>query len=244
MKSENTPSPPITQQADSYLAENPDNDPATSVYSIFVGINDMIANEAPNDVISCIQSQITRLNQQVQGKQFLIFNMVPFDHSPRIIQDNQANSAAQWIDEFNQNLHTSMSSLQQQYSNLTIVVIDTHATLLNVLNHPADFGITKGVTDYYTHVSPDPGSSGGQMLQNGNKYFWFDNAHITSIVHEQISKAVVAQQPFPYLPLMGSPSSPSNPMDPHYTSPPSTASSTAHRNYALATFLIALALLS
>ncbi|KAG2219805.1 hypothetical protein INT45_001137 [Circinella minor] len=230
------PSPPVMKQIDSYFSQNPTNDPSTSIYGIFVGINDMAQNQESNDVIVCIQGQMARLMEQVNGKQFLIFNMVPFDHSPKMRLDNQINYASQWIEKFNQELNKAITSMQQQYSNITIALIDTHATLDNVLNNPTNYGITKGVTDYFMHVRPDPGSDPGKLLTSGNQFFWFDQAHVTSIVHEQIQKAIVAQQPFPSLPL--SKNSPGSSQSPQPTSsqPPSTGSSlrTQHHYYSYA----------
>ncbi|KAI9271636.1 hypothetical protein BDA99DRAFT_500561 [Phascolomyces articulosus] len=234
-KNDDGPSPPITRQIDSYFEQEPVNDPDSSIYAIFVGINDLVQNEAYNDIVVCIQGQTTRLIEQAHGKQFLIFNMVPFDHSPRIRIENITEYAAEWIEKFNLELNTTISSMQRQYPNTTIVLIDTHTTFLNILNHPTDYGITQGVIDYYTHVHPDPGSDPGKLLTTGNQYFWFDQSHITSGVHDQIHKAIVAQQPFPYLPLMD-PNSPSPP-------PHSIASSPLrdyHCNYALVAFFIAL----
>ena len=163
--------------------------------------------------------------------------MVPFDHSPRMRLDNGIDHASQWIEKFNQELNKTIASMQQQYSNITIALIDTHATLINVLNNPTNYGITKGVTDYFMHIRPDPGSDPGKLLTSGNQFFWFDQAHVTNVVHEQIQKAIVAQQPFPYLPLTeNNPGSSSQSPQPTSSQPPSIGSSfrTHHHSYSYA----------
>ncbi|KAI8142616.1 SGNH hydrolase-type esterase domain-containing protein [Fennellomyces sp. T-0311] len=224
------PSPSIVRQTDQYLDTHPNSNPNTTIFSIFVGINDLVAGEAPSDVIGCIESQIMRLNDKVQGKQFMIFNMVPFDRSPRMIEEGKTNNTAIWIQQFNQELGAKVSEILQRYPDFRIVVIDTHSTLNKVLDNPASFGITKNVDDYYMRLVPNPGFHSDGLLSDGNQFFWFDKTHITNIVHEQISKAIVDQQPFPYLPLV----------DPNA---PSTASVVQHRNFALLAFIIGIALL-
>lgn len=140
-----------------------------------------------------------RLNQQVQGTHFLIFNMVPFHRSPHILLDNTVAQSQQWIQQFNQLLNSTLAQMQ----GFDIVLIDNFDVVSNVLDNPANFGITQNITDYYlrTHSKTSP-----NIDQEANQYAWFDITHVTNIVHQQITAAITGQQPFQSIPLARSPS--------------------------------------
>ena len=215
----NTHSPSVNQQTMHYINSMPDDDPATTVYVIFVGINDMVGHVRkykdttisiqngsnlfwyildPTNVLHCISTQIDRLHQAVDANQFLIFNMVPFDKSPK--EAGEQAMAQAWIDQFNQQLNTTITDKLAQYKDMRMVMIDTHTIISQVLNNPENYGITQGTTDYYARTH-DPRQDDNQ-LDNGNVYFWFDKAHMTNVVHAQLSKSIVDQNPFPNMNLM------------------------------------------
>lgn len=152
----------------------------------------------PTDVLRCISNQIDRLHQTVDANRFLVFNMVPFDKSPR--ETGEQAMAQTWIEHFNQQLNTTITEKSAQYKDTQMVLIDTHTIISQVLDNPESYGITQGTTDYYARTH-NPRQD-NDMLDNGNVYFWFDKAHMTNVVHAQLSKSIVEQNPFPSMNLM------------------------------------------
>lgn len=152
----------------------------------------------PTDVLRCISNQIDRLHQTVDANRFLVFNMVPFDKSPR--ETGEQAMAQAWIEQFNEQLNTTITEKSAQYKDMHMVLIDTHTIISQVLDNPESYGITQGTTDYYARTH-NPRQD-NDKLDNGNVYFWFDKAHMTNVVHAQLSKSIVEQNPFPSMNLM------------------------------------------
>lgn len=124
--------------------------------------------------------------------------MVPFDKSPR--ETGEQAMAQTWIEQFNEQLNTTITEKSAQHKDMQMVLIDTHTIISQVLNSPESYGITQGTTDYYARTH-NPRQD-ANALDNGNVYFWFDKAHMTNVVHAQLSKSIVDQDPFPNIKLM------------------------------------------
>ncbi|ORY93029.1 SGNH hydrolase-type esterase domain-containing protein [Syncephalastrum racemosum] len=197
----------VYHQLENYLQTSPQNDPGTTIYSFFVGINDLVHNIDSSAVLSCIAESIGRIHEKLQGKHFLVFNMVPFERSPHItLNASSVPYATAWVKQYNDNISRTMTNLTQSQPDLDIHIVDTYATVSNVLDHPTDYGITESVQSawFLQNGHPDPKTE----LAEGNKYFWYDITHMTNVVHTQMKNGVLAMprlsahtQPSSWFPL-------------------------------------------
>ncbi|KAI9311403.1 GDSL-like Lipase/Acylhydrolase-domain-containing protein [Dichotomocladium elegans] len=184
-----TTSSSVTKQVNEFLKSRKADDSEDVLYSIMVGINDMVGNKSVDSVLRCIQDQVTRLHQEAGAKHFVLFNMAPFEISPSVAQEGTAAKSSAWIQTFNNHLASTVHSLSQ--SGVAIEPIDLYSTIYHVYEHPRDYGITRDPNTYYTQTN-DPRTD-PNALQNGNTYFWYNDAHLTSVVHSQIANAVDAK---------------------------------------------------
>lgn len=177
--------PGLLDEVDSYLGglgegtANPD-----SLYVVWAGANDLF--NLPSDpaaipafIATSVQNIATAItNLAVQGADtFLVPNLPNLGLTPRALTDGTSQQATALSQAFNAGLANTLVALEQSLSaTIDIIPVDLFGLTTEIIGAPAEFGFTN-VTDPLLNqgLLDDPG------------YFWWDQQHPTTTVHELLA---------------------------------------------------------
>jgi phospholipase/lecithinase/hemolysin len=188
----------LDEQVDQYLASRTIDSHA--LYEVFTGANDFINGQTNVSVpAGVIAAQINRLIA-AGATQFFVPNLPLLGDTPEF--NGNVSTKAQYnllTTQFNAALATTLDSLQIQNPALTFFRLDVASLFQEVINNPAQFGLTN-VT-----ASAAPGLTPGtlfynksKIVPNPNQYVFWDDVHPTATVH-----AILAQDALHLLTLPG-----------------------------------------
>jgi len=179
--------PSVTDQVATFMSKYA-NKPSTApwqsgntMFSCFVGINDIGSSYSRSDINSFIDTLLTAEFKQLDklytsgGRNFLFFNIPPMERSPLI--SGQAAWAAQEkavIATWNSKQQTYISNFKNSHSGVTTYFVDSNAQFTMVLNSPTSYGLSSDIKSTGTN-------------QN---LFWADVYHPNTVMHDVLAKEV------------------------------------------------------
>ncbi|KAF3915266.1 hypothetical protein AA313_de0200486 [Arthrobotrys entomopaga] len=159
--------------------------PSNTLFSVFIGINDISNAWWRSDWSTFVDTLITAQFALIQkmynagGRKFLIFNIPPIDRAPANLGDSASDLAtfhtalALWSTK----LQTYIANFKSANGGTTFWFYDCNADFSYVLNNPSQFGMNPDLTLYGT----DP------------TYAWNNNFHPGIIIQDYLGKRVAAQ---------------------------------------------------
>ncbi|MBD2110479.1 MULTISPECIES: SGNH/GDSL hydrolase family protein [Cyanophyceae] len=177
--------PGLLDEIDSYLggigegAADPD-----SLYVVWAGANDLF--NLPSDpaaipafLANSVQNIATAIGSLAArgADTFLVPNLPNLGLTPRALGDGTSAQATALSQAFNAGLASTLEALEQSLSaTIDIIPVDLFGLTNEIIGSPAEFGFTN-VTDPLLNqgLLDDPG------------YFWWDQQHPTTTVHELLA---------------------------------------------------------
>ncbi|KAI9315203.1 GDSL lipase/esterase [Dichotomocladium elegans] len=166
-------------------------DSSETLYTIWVGINDIgltVAWENTDNLTALIIAQYQTLVEYLvyQGaRQFMLVNVPPIDRAPKWYNGPQENLVQARVDDFNKKLAAMVDDLKEKfklpYSRFRL--FDAHAAFSRMLDSPSSYGLVD-VTGYC------PGRSHAKDCVSSDQYFWYNDLHPTSRVHQLLAQAM------------------------------------------------------
>jgi phospholipase/lecithinase/hemolysin len=169
------------------LRQNLPVDP-NGLYSLFGGGNDYFAgNTNVNQVIQNLTNSIGSLAQG-GAKNFLVFNLPDLGESPFGKSLGFPSQLNQLTQEHNRQLASAINNLRNSNPNLNIYSVDINTLFNTIRTTPAKFGFkdvtTPCVTGNFQQVR--------NICDNPDDFFFFDDIHPSSRVHNLIAQAALA----------------------------------------------------
>ena len=192
-------------QVSSYLGSHASDAKSTTLYSVFIGANDVVqamgqaapyllagdfatANSVASGIISAAVASETAEIKSLIGagaQTILIPNLPDLGLTPRANALGLGGFAQQLSLSFNQGLHNSLQSFNG--SGVSLVEFDVYGLFNQVVTNPATFG--------FTEVAAPCLSTAGVCANPGKTFFW-DDLHPTAAAHrilgDQMTAAVQA----------------------------------------------------
>lgn len=178
--------------------------PASTLFTLWIGGNDVFAHVEQNDPITPLQiaanvsTAVTNL-YNAGGRSFLIPNLPPIGLSPDYLNDPiKGPQATAFTNIFNTQLDLSLGALSGSLAGINIFKLNINQIFLDVIADPAAFGLTNVTQRAYT---PFPGSDPpvpyGEVVINQDQYLYWDSAHGTTAVNLLIADAAYNAIPEP-----------------------------------------------
>jgi len=179
-------------------------DPASTLFTLWIGGNDVFAHVEENDPITPAQvaanvsTAITNL-YNAGGRSFLVPNLPPIGLSPDYLNDPiKGPMATAFANSFNTQLDLSLDALSGSLAGINIVKLDINRIFLDVIANPAAFGFSNVTERSYTPFSgTNPPPPYGSVVPNPDEYLYWDSAHGTTAVNVLIAEAAYAAVPEP-----------------------------------------------
>ncbi|KAI0514959.1 hypothetical protein F5B22DRAFT_609171 [Xylaria bambusicola] len=176
-----------------------------SIFAVWIGINDIgnsyykgtdetdILNTQIFDVISDLIDQI----YEAGGRNYVLINVPPLDRTPLIVpQGDWAVSTSQAdVASWNQLVLDFADTLKSK-GDTNVWVYDSNKSFGEAMDDPLSYAETSGLkntTDYcvaYQNGTPAQDTLDDSCGVPVNEYFWLNNLHPTSAIHEVVAKGV------------------------------------------------------
>lgn len=177
--------PGLLDEVDSYLGSlgsgsaDPD-----GLYVVWAGANDLF--NLPSDpaaipafLANSVQNIATAIGSLAArgADTFLVPNLPNLGLTPRTLGDGTSEQATALSQGFNTGLANTLTALEQSLAGaIDIIPVDLFGLTTEIIGSPAEFGFTN-VTDSLLN----------QGLLNDPGYFWWDQQHPTTTVHELLA---------------------------------------------------------
>jgi phospholipase/lecithinase/hemolysin/regulation of enolase protein 1 (concanavalin A-like superfamily) len=161
-------------QVESYLQHDPGNI-ATALHVFWGGTNDVFDYPDPP---SAAQGSVENIGSQISsiaaagGKYFVWLNLSPLEASPRGAGRSDIGTATA---AFSLSTQDAIATLPASYPNIVIVPVDIYSLYKQVVQSPAQFGLTNVTT-------PAQG-----LAVNPDQYIFWDGLHPTTKMHQIIA---------------------------------------------------------
>jgi len=201
--------PNLQPQVQSYTAQLATNNPAlpapsTTLFTLWIGGNDVFAHVENNDPITPAQvaanvsTAISNL-YSAGGRSFLIPNLPPVGLSPDYVNDPvKGPQATAFADAYNAQLDLSLNTLSGQLTGIDIIKLNINQLFLDVIASPASYGLVNVTDRAYTPFSgTNPPPPYGAVVGNPEEYLYWDSAHGTGTVNVLIAETAFAAVPEP-----------------------------------------------
>ncbi|WP_052050319.1 SGNH/GDSL hydrolase family protein [Leptolyngbya sp. KIOST-1] len=183
--------PGLLDQVDSYLgslgegAANPD-----GLYVVWAGANDLF--NLPSDpaaipafLANSVQNIATAIGSLAArgADTFLVPNLPNLGLTPRTLLDGTSQQATALSLGFNGGLANALTALEQALP-IDIIPVDLFGLTNEIIGAPAEFGFTNVTDPLFNPLlpnGPDP------LLLNDPGFFWWDQQHPTTRVHDLLS---------------------------------------------------------
>ncbi|MBW4483819.1 MAG: hypothetical protein KME14_14860 [Tildeniella torsiva UHER 1998/13D] len=177
--------PGLLDEIDSYLgglgagAANPD-----GLYVVWAGANDLFNLPSdpaaiPDFLAASVKNIATAISQLAArgADTFLVPNLPNLGLTPRTLGDGTSEQATALSQGFNAGLANTLTALEQSLAGaIDIIPVDLFGLTTEIIATPAEFG--------FTNVA-DPLLNQGLLDDPG--YFWWDQQHPTTTVHELLA---------------------------------------------------------
>lgn len=174
-------------------------DPATTLFAIWSGANDVFAHvekgEAitPEKVALNISTAISTLYTS-GGRSFLVPNLPPIGMIPSYLNDrDKARSATEFVNAYNALLDVQLDELSANLEDVDIIKLDVHGLFLLIMADPGKYGFTNVTDTAYIRYGEIPytlrNPPYGELEPDSDGYFYWDAAHGTTAVNALIAEA-------------------------------------------------------
>ncbi|TRX95575.1 hypothetical protein FHL15_003533 [Xylaria flabelliformis] len=176
-----------------------------SVFAIWIGINDIgnsywngaNATDALNTQIFSVISGLVDKIYTAGGRNYVFINVPPLDRTPLIIPQGSSAVSLSKADvaAWNQKVVDYAKTLKAK-ANTNVWVYDSNKSFGQVIDNPASHPETAGLkntTAYctaYQNGTPAQDTLDASCGVPVNQYFWLNNLHPTSAIHEVVAKGV------------------------------------------------------
>ncbi|MCW5625179.1 MAG: SGNH/GDSL hydrolase family protein [Burkholderiales bacterium] len=185
----------MSGQVASYLGTNPTFDPATTLFMLWGGPNDLyLAVDAGDNPAAAAATAVSNLATLVTGlaqsgaRHFLVPNMVDLGTTPRGMDSGFATELSLLTQGFNAGLESAMA-LVEAGTGVDITVFDTEGFFADVRANPAGYGFTDATSACI--------SSPAAVFGGCTGYVFFDDIHPTTAAHQVLGSAMAAAVPEP-----------------------------------------------
>ncbi|KAI9490401.1 SGNH hydrolase-type esterase domain-containing protein [Zychaea mexicana] len=168
-------------------------DPSTTLYTIWVGINDinltadwLDTDELDRKLLEHYKSLVEYLVTQQNARQFVLIMVPPIDRSPYWLRQgpDAVNRARQRVHAYNKKLASLVKRLRSKTPG-HFYLFDAWSTFTHILDHPGDYGLSD-VTDY----CPDWSNPIQNHCASFEQYFWYNDLHPTYRIHQYVAQDV------------------------------------------------------
>lgn len=174
-------------------------DPATTLFTIWSGANDVFAHVesadpvTPAEVAGNIRMAITSLYAD-GGRYFLVPNLPPIGQIPSYVNDPfKGDLATAFVTLANDALEDELESLESTLEGIHIIRLDVHQLFLDLMHDPAAYGFTNVSETAYIRYGTQPYEPRdppyGETVPNPDGYFYWDAAHGTTLTNLYIAEA-------------------------------------------------------
>ncbi|CAJ2513054.1 Uu.00g011730.m01.CDS01 [Anthostomella pinea] len=167
-----------------------------ALVAIWIGINDISDTSKYNASLLHLYSDImdSMFRNSIEPlyrsgyHNFLFLNLPPVDRTPANLLRSSPSPNKMMIEWWNEKLAGHVQDFSNSHNDATALLYDTNTFLNGVLDEPSMYGV-HNITDFcpgYNNstVLTDPGAFGCAPLDG---YYWFNQGHITSHIHELIA---------------------------------------------------------
>ncbi|KAI0869595.1 hypothetical protein GGS24DRAFT_478302 [Hypoxylon argillaceum] len=178
---------------------------SNSVFAVWIGINDIgnsyyngvNATDALNAKIFAVISTLTDQIYAAGGRNYVFINVPPLDRTPLIVPQGASAVALSKADvaAWNQKVVDFAKTLKTK-GDTNVWVYDSNKSFGDVIDNPSSHPETAGLkntTDYctaYQNGTPAQNTLTPSCGIPVNQYFWLNNLHPTSAIHEVVAKEV------------------------------------------------------
>ncbi|KAI1122003.1 hypothetical protein F5Y10DRAFT_84200 [Nemania abortiva] len=177
----------------------------SSIFAVWIGINDIgnsyyngaNATDALNTKIFAVISSLVDQIYTAGGRNFVFINVPPLDRTPLIIPQGASAVSLSKADvaAWNQKVVDYANTLKGK-GDTNVWVYDSNKSFGEVIDNPASHPETAGLkntTGYcvaYQNGTPAQNTLNPSCGVPVNQYFWLNNLHPTSAIHEVVAKGV------------------------------------------------------
>ena len=192
--------PQVSFYTEQLAANNPAlPNPATTLFTLWIGGNDVFAHVEENDpitpsqVAANISTAITNL-YNAGGRSFLIPNLPPIGLTPDYVNDPiKGPQATAFANDINFQADQTLNTLSGNLTGINIIKLDINQIFLDVTANPAGYGLSNVTDKAYTPFSGvNPPYPYGSVVYNPGEYLYWDAAHGTGTVNALIAEAATA----------------------------------------------------
>ncbi|NES01382.1 MAG: SGNH/GDSL hydrolase family protein [Okeania sp. SIO2F4] len=169
------------------------------------GTKDYIAGNSPDIVDTTVENVIDGIRDlyNVGARDFLIPNLLSFTNSDfHKIQGIDEKIFNQLTDDHNQKLELEIAEFEEEFSEVTITLLDVNSTFDNILENPGEFGFTN-VTDSWLECDnkfrcdvnlADPAAPDGNLSDENlsDGYLYWDYIHPTTKFYQLIANEAIS----------------------------------------------------
>lgn len=174
-------------------------DPATTLFTIWSGANDVFANVEKDDPVTPAQvadniSMAISVLYAEGGRYFIVPNLPPIGRIPSYIDDPiKGPKATAFVNLSNDLLDANLDALSGSLTGITIYKVDIYDLFLNITANPEDYGFTNVTDTAYHRYGEEPYDPRdppyGELVPNSDGYFYWDAAHGTTLTNQFIADA-------------------------------------------------------
>ncbi|MBP4047294.1 SGNH/GDSL hydrolase family protein [Chromobacterium violaceum] len=194
--------PSVLQQVQSwqeYMKSAPNYNPASTLFTMWIGGNDLITYGNSPEKIIATQKQSLMILISAGARKVLLMKLPDISRSPVFKLPDYASSAATvslQVTEYNQKLDRLATQLREMYGNsLKLEVFDGYTLFNDVLNNPAKYQMTN-TTQSCLELSNNGSSiyKNSQKVRkecsNPNSFVFWDNLHPTTRIHQLLADRI------------------------------------------------------
>lgn len=176
-----------------------------SIFAIWIGINDIgnsyyngaDATDALNAQIFDVLSGLVGQIYDAGGRNYVLINVPPLDRTPLIVPQGETAVALSKADvaSWNQKVVDLAQALKAK-ADTSVWVYDSNTSFGEVIDDPTSHAESSGLkntTDFcaaYQNGTPAQDTLDPSCGVPVNQYFWLNNLHPTSAIHEVVAKGV------------------------------------------------------
>ncbi|KAF5594387.1 anter-specific proline-rich APG [Fusarium subglutinans] len=202
------PNDVVTQVSrfDAYLQQLGPNffQPKHTLYTVFIGINDIyrtINDADQNETVTKIMERLDQLTTDLHthgARQFLFISTPPQSLFPNNVPKPIAPTLKATSENWNKKLHELLKQLGRKLSHSTFFLFDIVPLITAVTEDPSQFPETAvykstGFCADYKSGTITPDFKSDNCEYNASEYMYIDGAHPTQAFHEILAKKIAAQ---------------------------------------------------
>ena len=193
----------LVGQVDLYTASGPVIDSDNTLFTIWIGANDLMEfgrgeshTADPNVMITDAMNNIANSVESLYdhgARYFLFLNVPDIGKSPgyRTSPPDEVNAVTALVQSYNSALAATIESLELNFSGIAVYSVDMFAYLDEMINS----GIFVNVTDTYMTLDAQGNKTGG-VNGNADDYLFWDNIHPMTRAHSMVADRVEDTPPF------------------------------------------------